>query len=63
LKTLTICSVCRQQEEFDVKTQVAILRAEGSRLRRIHSQIWYIYEEEKELSDIIDQVIEELDDA
>ncbi|KAH9030880.1 hypothetical protein EDB85DRAFT_1891344 [Lactarius pseudohatsudake] len=51
------------QEEFDVSTQVAILRAEGSRLRRIHSQIWYIYEEEKEMSEMIDEVIEELDDA
>ncbi|KAH9016606.1 hypothetical protein EDB84DRAFT_1443060 [Lactarius hengduanensis] len=51
------------QKEFDVSTQVAILHAEGSRLRRIHAQIWYIYEEEKEMSEMIDEVIEELDDA
>ncbi|KAI9433114.1 hypothetical protein H4582DRAFT_2061168 [Lactarius indigo] len=51
------------QEEFDLSTRVAILRAEGSRNRRIHAQVWNIYQQEKEMSEVIDDIIEELDNT
>ncbi|KAH9027301.1 hypothetical protein EDB84DRAFT_1563482 [Lactarius hengduanensis] len=51
------------QDEFDVGTRAAILRAEGARLRRIHGQVWNIYQQEKEMSEVIDNMIDELDNA
>ncbi|KAH9036999.1 hypothetical protein EDB85DRAFT_1888644 [Lactarius pseudohatsudake] len=51
------------QDEFDVGTWAAILRAEGARLRRIHGQVWNIYQQEKEMSEVIDNMIDELDNA
>ncbi|KAI9436281.1 hypothetical protein H4582DRAFT_2058944 [Lactarius indigo] len=51
------------QEEFDLSTRAAILRAEGSRNRRIHAQVWNIYQQEKEMSEVIDEIIEELDNT
>ncbi|KAH9166664.1 hypothetical protein EDB89DRAFT_1910510 [Lactarius sanguifluus] len=51
------------QEEFSASTRAAILRAKGARLRRICAQVWYVYEQEKEMSEVIDKMIEELDNA
>ncbi|KAH9011249.1 hypothetical protein EDB84DRAFT_1444513 [Lactarius hengduanensis] len=51
------------EEEVSASTRAAILRAEASRLRRIHAQVWYVYEQEKEMSKVIDEMIDELDNA
>ncbi|KAH9026119.1 hypothetical protein EDB85DRAFT_2149307 [Lactarius pseudohatsudake] len=51
------------EDEFDVSTQAAILCAEGSRLCQIHGQVWNIYQQEKEMSEVIDKMIDELDNA
>ncbi|KAH9083383.1 hypothetical protein EDB83DRAFT_2309381 [Lactarius deliciosus] len=51
------------QEEFSCSTQAAILHAEGARLHRIRAQVWYVYEQEKETSEVIDEMIEELDNV
>jgi hypothetical protein len=63
LQALTICSGFQQRDDFDVSTRAAILRAEGARLRRIHGQVYNIYKQEKEMSEMIDEIIDELDDA
>ncbi|KAH9170865.1 hypothetical protein EDB89DRAFT_2071452 [Lactarius sanguifluus] len=51
------------QEEFGTRTRATILHAKGSRLRRIHAQVWHVYEQEKEMTVVIDKMIEELDNA
>ncbi|KAH9055091.1 hypothetical protein EDB83DRAFT_2316228 [Lactarius deliciosus] len=51
------------QEEFSCSTWAAILCAEGARLCRICAQVWYVYEQEKEMSEVIDEMIKELDNV
>ncbi|KAH9056385.1 hypothetical protein EDB87DRAFT_1579429 [Lactarius vividus] len=51
------------QQDFDVSTWAAILCAEGSRNCQIHAQVWNIYQQEKEMSEVIDDIIEQLDNV